>query len=151
MNTATRTIDPFSRLGTAYVLMYSGFDTADEPTRRGLILAMDNVAASLGCPHVIRDEINLPADGLKAEFQCVIETIADVSADMRPLLTDDLEEMLALYLPVDCLKHVLAHRVWENDPANWGRLLGFIIARLPKNGPACRRITEVVAEYAVAT
>lgn len=150
MNTATRTLDPYSRLGTAYVLMYSGFDTSDEPTRRSLILAMDNVAASLGCPHDIREEINLPVEGLKGEFQRVIETVADVSADMHPLLTDDLEEILALYLPVDCIKHVLAHRVWENDPANWGRLLGFIIARLSKNGPACRHITEVVAQYAAA-
>ncbi len=148
--TTTRTLDPFSRIGTSYVLLYSAFETAPEVTRRDLILALDNVGASIGCPFVARDEVTLPADGLKAEFSRVIETIADVPENLHPLVTDDFEEMLAIYLPKECLKHALAHRLWEKDPKNYGRLMGFILSHLTGNGPACRRITEVIAEYAAA-
>lgn len=150
MNTTTRTLDPYSRIGTSYVLLFSGFASADEPARRDLILALDNVSASIGCPYIARDEITLPAEELHAEFLRVIETIADVSEDLHPLVTGDFEELLAIYLPAECLKHVLAHKLWEKDPKNWGRLMGLIIAHLTENGPACRRITEVIAEYSTA-
>lgn len=150
MNTTIRTIDPYTRLGTSYVLIWAGFENADEANRRDLILALDNVAASVGCAHIVRDEITLPPEELKEEFCRVIETIADVHADLHELVTDDFEEMLAIYLPSDCLKHVLAHKLWEKDPKNWARLLGLIISHLTENGSACRHITEVVRNYAAA-
>jgi hypothetical protein len=145
-----RTFDAYNRIGTAYVLLHSGYALADEPTRRDLVLAMDNVAASVGCRYVVRDEINLPAEALKQEFYRVVETIADVHESMHPLVQDDFEESLAIYLPVECLEHMLAHRLWETDTKNWARLIGLIITHLTENEPTCRRITEVIREYVAA-
>lgn len=142
----TRTLDPYSRLGTSYVLIYAGFGTADERTRRDLILAMDNIAASIGCPHEIRNEITLPAGALNTEFRRVVESIVDMGAVLDPLIIEDFEEALAIYHPALCLKHALAHRLWEIDPKNWGRLMGIILSHMTENEAACRRITESISE-----
>lgn len=142
----TRTIAPLSRLGTSYVLIYAGFETADESARRDLILALDNVAASIGCPCEIRDEITLPVEALNTEFRRVIESIVDMGAVLDPLIIEDFEEILAIYFPAACLKHARAHRLWEIDPKNWGRLMGIILAHATGNEAACRRITESISE-----
>lgn len=141
------TIDPFSRLGTTYALMFVEFTERDESGRRALINTLDNVAASVGQALPGREAVTLPADELGDEFCRVLDLAADAPAGMQPIVVNDFEEFLAIHRPGDCLKHINAHRLWSKDHVQYARLMSLILERLAKNDAACRQVTELVHRF----
>ncbi len=140
-------IDPYSRLGTSYALLFVDFSQRDEAGQRALILALDNIAASVGCALPGREEIAFLADQLGDEFCRVLDLAADAPLELQSVVVNDFEELLAIHRPGDCLKHINAHRMWSKDHAQYAHLMGLILERLAKNDAACRQITELVHRH----
>jgi hypothetical protein len=148
MNTCDHTFEPLSRIGTAYAAVFAAFEEADSESKQAIILSLENVAASLGLPFQPVDEETVrTVDELHEEFRHIIETVADAPEEQRGMLTEDLEEVLAIYAPMWCARQVGAHKLWQQDPASWERLMGLLLKHVVKNPVASAEVTWVVIQH----
>ena len=148
MNTCDHIFDPLSRIGTAYAAVFAAFLEADSESKQAIILSLENVAASLGLPfQPVDDETVRTVDKMHEEFRRIIETVADAPLQQRGLLIEDLEEVLAIYAPLWCARHFGAHKLWEQDPASWERLMGLILKHVVKNPVVSAQLTWVIVQH----
>jgi hypothetical protein len=148
MNTCDHTFEPLSRIGTAYAAVFAAFEEADFESKQAIILSLENVAASLGLPfQPVDDETVRTVDQMHDEFRHIIDTVADAPEEQHGLLTDDLEEVLAIYAPMWCARQVGAHKLWQKDPVGWERLMGLILKHVVKTPVASAQLTWGVIQH----
>ncbi len=148
MSTVEHTFEPLSRIGTAYAAVFACFEEADFESKHSIILSLENVAASLGLHFKALDEETVrTVDEMHEQFRHIIEIVADAPEEQRDLLTEDLEKVLAIYAPLWCARHVGAHKLWEQDPASWERLMGRILKHVVKNPVACAQLTWGIVQH----